>query len=241
MSAGCETHGLKLIVGVYIKETGIEGAKPQITSLSTFTRWDLVILVVIGNESIFNGVCSAEDLAAFITSSKQVFAGAGYTGPVTTTETLNVLQQHKGALCEAIDVVGANIHPFFNSATPASEAGNFVKGQLDIVDTLCPGKTGINLETGWPSAGNCNGQACPGPVFQSIAVKAIRKAVGGKSVMFSYHNDDWKNLGQFDCERSWGISSLFDIVGDVIQGVADVVDGVGEAVGDVADAVKSTA
>ncbi|KFY56211.1 hypothetical protein V497_06446 [Pseudogymnoascus sp. VKM F-4516 (FW-969)] len=232
VSAGCEAHGLSLIVGVYIKETGIEGAKPQITSLSTFTRWDLVVLVVIGNESIFNGVCSAEELAQFITSSKQVFAGAGYTGPVTTTETLNVLQQHKDVLCQAIDVVGANIHPFFNSATPASEAGKFVKGQLDIVETLCPGKSGINLETGWPSAGNCNGLACPGPILQKIAIKSIAKAVGGKSVMFSYHNDDWKNLGQFDCERSWGISSLFDIVGGVLEGVADVVD-------DVADAVKS--
>ncbi|OBT51369.1 hypothetical protein VE04_08890 [Pseudogymnoascus sp. 24MN13] len=226
VSAGCEAHGLQLIVGVYIKETGIEGAKPQITSLSTFTRWDLVILVVIGNESIFNGVCSAEELAAFIISSKQVFQGAGYTGPVTTTETLNVLQQHKGALCQAIDVVGANIHPFFNSATKAEDAGTFVKGQLDIVDQLCPGKTGINLETGWPSAGNCNGEACPGPFKQAAAIKSIRKAVGGKSVVFSYHNDNWKNLGQFDCERSWGISSLFDAVGAVVDGVVDVVDSI---------------
>lgn len=230
VSAGCEAHGLNMIVGVYIKETGIEGAKPQITSLSTFTRWDLVVLVVIGNESIFNGVCSAEELAAFITSSKSVFAGAGYTGPVTTTETLNVLQQHKDVLCTAIDVVGANIHPFFNSDTVASDAGKFVKGQLDIVDQLCPGKTGINLETGWPSAGKCNGVACPGPVFQSVAIKSIREAVGGKSVVFSYHNDDWKSLGAFDCERSWGISSLFDIVGAVVDGVADVVEGVADAV-----------
>jgi exo-beta-1,3-glucanase (GH17 family) len=230
VSAGCAAHGLQLIVGVYIKETGIEGAKPQITSLSTFTRWDLVILVVIGNESIFNGVCSAEELAAFITSSKQVFQGAGYTGPVTTTETLNVLQQHKDVLCGAIDVVGANIHPFFNSATKAEDAGTFVKGQLDLVDQLCPGKTGINLETGWPSAGICNGEACPGPFKQAAAIKSIREAVGGKSVVFSYHNDDWKNLGQFDCERSWGISSLFDIVGAVVDGVVDVVDSVEGAV-----------
>ncbi|KFY09648.1 hypothetical protein V492_05412 [Pseudogymnoascus sp. VKM F-4246] len=239
VSAACEAHGLQLIVGVYIKETGIEGARPQITSLSTFTRWDLVVLVVIGNESIFNGFCSAEELASFITSSKETFAQAGYTGPVTTTETLNVLQQHKGALCDAIDVVGANIHGFFNSATIASEAGKFVKGQLDLVDQLCPGKTGINLETGWPSAGKCNGLACPGPVLQSIAIKSIREAVGGKSVVFSYHNDDWKNLGQFDCERSWGISSLFDIIGAVVGGVGDIVESVGDAVEDVGDAIKN--
>lgn len=209
VSAGCEAHGLTMIIGVYINGSGIEGAKPQITDLQNFTRWHLVVLVVIGNESIFNGVCSATDLAIFISTSKTVFQGCGYTGPVTTTETLNVLEQHASTLCPVIDVVGANIHPFFNSGVVASEAGNFVKGQLDIVDSLCPGKTGINLETGWPSAGKCNGAACPGQEAQSQAVTSIRKAVGGKSVMFSYMNDEWKNPGEFDCEKSWGISGLF--------------------------------
>lgn len=209
VSAGCEAHGLSLIVGVYINGEGISGAQPQITDLAAFTRWNLVVLVVIGNESIFNGACSASELAQFITSSKSVFEGAGYTGPVTTTETLNVLQQYSSVLCPVVDVVGANIHPFFNSDVIASDAGNFVKSQLDMVESLCPGKSGINLETGWPSAGNCNGLACPGKVLQSIAVQSIRSVIGGKSVMFSYVDDDWKSLGQFDCERSWGISSLF--------------------------------
>ncbi|KFY06137.1 hypothetical protein V491_08835, partial [Pseudogymnoascus sp. VKM F-3775] len=76
----------------------------------------------------------------------------------------------------------------------------------------------------------CNGLACPGTAAQATAIKSIREAVGGKSVVFSYHNDDWKNLGPFDCERSWGISSLFDIVGAVVDGVADVVEDVTDAV-----------
>lgn len=209
VSAACEAHGLTMIVGVYINEKGIAAAQPQITDLQNFKRWHIVVLVVIGNESIFNGACSAEDLAVFITTSKTVFRDCGYTGPVTTTETLNVLQQHTTVLCPVIDVVGCNIHPFFNSDVAASDAGSFVKNQLDIVETLCPGKSGINLETGWPSAGICNGAACPGPDNQAAAVSSIRSHVGGKSVMFSYINDDWKGLGPFDCERSWGISSLF--------------------------------
>lgn len=209
VSSACEVYKLTMIVGVYINGSGIEGARPQITDLATFTRWHLVVLVVIGNESIFNGVCSAPELANFIRTSKEVFISAGYTGPVTTTETLDVLEQHMDVLCPVIDVVGANIHAFFNSGVTASEAGSFVKSQLDIVESLCPGKSGINLETGWPSAGICNGAACPGPDAQAIAIADIREKIGGKSVMFSYKNDGWKNPGQFECERSWGISTLY--------------------------------
>ena len=209
VSSACDAHGLTMIIGVYINGSGISGAQPQITDLVAFTRWHLVVLVVIGNESIFNGACSAGDLANFISSSKSAFAGAGYTGPVTTTETVNVLQQYTDILCPVVDVVGANIHPFFNSDVVASQAGSFVKSQLDIVETLCEGKSGINLETGWPSEGSCNGKACPGIVEQSLAVASIRSAVGGKSVMFSYVNDPWKALGEFGCEQFWGLITLF--------------------------------
>jgi exo-beta-1,3-glucanase (GH17 family) len=205
----CAKHGLTMIIGIYIKETGIAGAQSQLEDLKSFAHWSIVDLVVVGNEAIFSGFCSAESLVQFITTCKTAFAGCGYTGPITTTEPLNVLQQYAGTLCGAIDVVGCNIHPFFNADVDASSAGSFVKGQLDIVDGLCPGKSGYNLETGWPSAGRCNGKACPGPSEQAAAIGSIRSAVGGKSVMFSYINDEWKDLGEFGCERSWGISGLF--------------------------------
>lgn len=209
VSKACETYGLTMIVGVYIKSDGVAGAQPQIDELCQFTRWSLVSLVVIGNEAIFSGAVTASGLAQFISESKTAFKAAGYSGPVTTTETLNVLQQYTAELCPVVDIVGCNIHAFFNSDVTASSAGSFVAGQLAIVEELCPGKAGINLETGWPSAGICNGAACPGQSEQSTAIRGIRNAVGGKSVMFSYTNDEWKEPGEFGCERSWGIEGLF--------------------------------
>lgn len=208
VGAGCAAVGLKMIIGVFIESSGISGAQEQVTEIIAWGQWSLVELIVIGNEAIFNGFCSPSDLASFISSAKSAFAGAGYSGPCTTTEPLNILQEHSDIICEVVDIVGCNIHPFFNGAIDASSAGSFVAGQLSIVEELCVGKTAINLETGWPSAGQCNDAACPSPANQQTAIDAILAAAGGKSVILSFANDLWKDPGAFGCEQSWGMIDI---------------------------------
>ncbi|KAG9236306.1 putative beta-glucosidase btgE [Amylocarpus encephaloides] len=210
IGAAAEANGLRLILGIFISNTGISGASQQVTEIISWGKFNLVDLIVIGNEAVFNGYCTASALASFITECKSKFSGAGYSGPCTTTEPLNTWQANAGALCGVVDVVGCNIHPFFNANVAASEAGPFTASQLKIVDGLCPGKTGINLETGWPSGGTCNGKACPGKAEQVTALKSIADSVGGKSVMFSYVDDPWKPAGEFGCEQHWGAIHAFE-------------------------------
>jgi exo-beta-1,3-glucanase (GH17 family) len=209
VGASCAAIGLELIVGIFVDNKGIGGAQTQVTDLTNFKHWDIVVLVVVGNECVFNGYATAGALVSFIQSCRSSFASVGYTGPITTTEPLNVLQANAGTLCGAIDVVGCNIHPFFNSDVTAATAGSFVASQLAIVEGLCPGKQGINLETGWPSAGTCNGKACPSQENQAVAVASIAAACGGKSIMFSFIDDMWKKPGAFSCEQSWGVAHLW--------------------------------
>jgi len=203
--------GLKMILGVFISDKGISVAAEQVSDIVSWAQWDLVELIVIGNEAVFNKYCTAQELADFISSSKSKFSGAGYTGQCTTTEPLNIWQQSgvTDILCPVVDVTGANIHPFFNADVTPDQAGSFTASQLQIVDSLCSGKSGINLECGWPSSGQCNGKACPGEDHQATAIKNIRDAVGGKTAMFSYTNDLWKQPGDLDCEQFWGAIHLF--------------------------------
>jgi len=213
VGAACEAHGLKMIIGVFIDETGIgggSGAAEDVTAILAWGKWSLVELIVIGNEAVFNNYCSASELAGFISSTKSSFKSAGYSGPCTTTEPLDVLQANTGALCEVLDLVGCNIHPYFNGAVLPSDAGKFVKGQLDLVDALCAGKTGITLETGWPHSGNPNGVSIPSTANQLAALESIAEVVGGKSVVLSYFDDSWKmsNPGACNCEPYFGISEI---------------------------------
>jgi exo-beta-1,3-glucanase (GH17 family) len=213
IGGACAQYGLKMILGIFIDVTGIQGAQcqEQVTEIAAWAKWELVELLVIGNEAIFNGWCTASELAAFIQVCKNTFS---YTGPYTTTEPLNIWQESEttSALCSIIEYVGCNIHPFFNADISSSQAGAFVASQLQIVDGLCSGLTGVNLETGWPSYSSpCNGAACGTTTDQAIAIQGIADSSGGISVILSYANDLWKDAGDFSCEQSWGAIDLYPI------------------------------
>jgi exo-beta-1,3-glucanase (GH17 family) len=206
----CKELSLNMILGVYIDDSGVSGAQEQVTAISKWAQWGMVELIVVGNEAIQSGFVDAASLATFIKSAKSSFTAAGYTGKVTTTEPIDVWEKSGAAsLCSAVDLVGANIHPFFNADVTAEKAGEFAKSEFDILEKICGGKDVINLETGWPNAGDANGAAIPGASEQKIAVQSIAKAVGSKSIFFSYANDLWKSPGDFNVEQHWGCADVF--------------------------------
>lgn len=208
----CKKHGLKLIVGVFVKGScsyDSPDVKEQVDAIAQWGDWERVDLVVIGNESIMNGKCSAGQLKELINSCKSKWSG--YSGPYTIAETLDIWQRPEvpATLCPVVDIVGANVHAFFNPNVKAEDAGIFVKGQLDILGRMCPGKEALNLECGWPNGGQCNGAACGSPEDQRMALDSIRKEVGDKSVFFSFKNDKWKKGDALDVESHFGTSSYF--------------------------------
>ncbi|KAL6920086.1 hypothetical protein ACHAPO_001047 [Fusarium lateritium] len=213
VAPACKKYGVEMIVGVFVKASGCSYETPeikeQVDALAKWAQWDQVKLFTVGNEAIMNNFCSPDELAELISVVKEKCSG--YNGPYTIAETLNIWQREdvKGAICGVVDVTGANIHPYFNSEVTPQSAGEFVQGQLDLLSEICKGNDVINLECGWPSAGECNGSACPGKKEQAEAIKSIRKTCGDKTVFFSYEDDLWKEPGDCNCERSWGCKSSF--------------------------------
>ena len=213
VGAAAEKHGIRMIIGVFVKASGcsydVPEIKEQVDAIAKWGKWDVVDLFVVGNEAVMNNYCSASQLRELIKVVKTKCSS--YTGPYTIAETLNIWQRSdvSSAICDVIDYTGANIHPYFNPEVAPSKAGDFVKGQLDLLDKICPGKKAFNLECGWPTDGVCNGEACPGSSEQIEAIVSIREKCGGKTVFFSFENDMWKEPGDCLCEQSWGSKSCF--------------------------------
>ncbi|KAJ5463356.1 hypothetical protein N7475_008300 [Penicillium sp. IBT 31633x] len=206
----CKELGIKMILGVFIDGSGVSGAQDQVDAICKWAEWSMVELIVVGNEAIQSGAIDAPGLASFIKSASETFKKSGFSGSITTTEPTDVWKNYGAStLCSAVDVVGANIHPFFNADTTAEKAGAFAKQEFELLDEICKGKDVINLETGWPNAGDANGAAIPGKSEQAVAIKAIADAVGSKSIFFSYSDDTWKNPGEFNVEQHWGCSEVF--------------------------------
>ncbi|KAI1404722.1 glycoside hydrolase family 17 protein [Hypoxylon fuscum] len=216
VGSACAKHGLKMVLGIFIDAPGCDANNPsvteQISTIKSWAQWELVDLISVGNEAMFHGYCQPQELANLITKCKGEFSG--YEGKWTTAETVNIWQQSdvSSALCGVVDTVGANAHAFFNTETTASQAGQFVKGQLDIIDEICPGKPGIVLESGWPSAGKTMGLAVPGVSQQAEATESIIKECGERVVLFSLTSDSWKDHNTAcGCEPFFGLASVLGI------------------------------
>jgi exo-beta-1,3-glucanase (GH17 family) len=211
VATGSKKHGLDIILGVFIDKTGVQASWDQVDAIGAWGQskgWDNVVLVVVGNEAVFNGYVSGPELATYITQVKSFLAGKGYGGWVTTTEPVNIIQANKDCLAPVVDVAGANIQPYFTSSVSASGAGDFVLGQLALVEAAL-GKTAYNLECGWPSQGKANGAAVPSKEDQKTAILDIIAKAGKKTVVFSYEDDSWKGDDEFSVEKYWGCGDIF--------------------------------
>ncbi|BCS21222.1 putative cell wall glucanase (Scw11) [Aspergillus puulaauensis] len=210
----CKTHGMKMILGVFTDGT----EKQQVEEIAKWAQWDVVSLIVAENEAITGGSFQPAEVVGMIKKWKSTWEAAGYTGKVTIAEPIDVWLKYGDTLCPAVDILGANLHPFFNAEFSAAEAGELVGNQIRDLKQVCSGKDVINLETGWPNNGNANGKAIPSRSEQSTAIKALEKAVGDVSVFFSYTDDLWKlkqkgasgSAGnEFNVETHWGCFDQF--------------------------------
>jgi exo-beta-1,3-glucanase (GH17 family) len=210
IGAAVRANGMKMIVGVFIGGGGIGAAQSQVGDIASWgaSNWDIVSMIVVGNEAVSAGACDAGSLAAFVASAKGTFQAAG-SGciPVTTTDTVAIMLQHADVFCPVVDVIGANIETYFNGGVLAAAAGTFAAAQLAMVQALCGGtKEYYNLESGWPSGGGNNGASVASSDSQNAAVNSILSSIGARTVIFSFQNDYWKSA---PVDQNFGCAQWF--------------------------------
>jgi exo-beta-1,3-glucanase (GH17 family) len=214
VGAACKQYGLKMIIGIFIESSGIcQDTYNQLNEIVSYFNgnYENVELVAIGNEALFNGYCSGAELAAFISHCASTLKGAGYSGPITTTDTVAALQANAGALCPVIDVVAANMYSFFNGNVSPGDSGTFIAGQIQMLQKSCPNKEVYNLECGWPSQGPSYMNAVPSAENQAAFIKSVMEADScGHTVFFTAENDMWKNDGSPSVEPYFGCLSQFE-------------------------------
>jgi len=138
-------------------------------------------------------------MVSFIEECTTELRAAGYTGIISTAETVGTLQTYP-ELCSAVsEVIHCNIHPYYGN-TASANAGSFVVQQQQLAESIC-GLQVIVSETGWPSAGAADGASVASMLDQGIAVASIFAATGGQVVWFSPYNDLWKAPG---AEQNFG-------------------------------------
>jgi len=209
--------GFRLTLGVYIDSTGTVRGTSDLDAILEWANWgavDVIIIgiipcttsLIVGNEAVSSGFLTSGELVSFIQDATTQLRAAGYSGIISTAETVGTYQSYP-SICECLSgTVHANIHAYFDPNCPSSGAGSFVVSQQGLVESACGGSTVIVSETGWPSAG---GDDRTTPSDQATAISSISAATNGDVTFFSYSDDAWKAPG---IEQHFGISPRWCIV-----------------------------
>jgi exo-beta-1,3-glucanase (GH17 family) len=209
-------YNKKVVMGAfYLDDASLRrDVQILIDSANANGGWGNVDTITVGNEDVNKGSASPAQVITAVGTARSMLRGAGYSGPIVHVDTQNAILANP-ELCghAAGDYIAANIHPFFNPNTPASQAGSFIAGQVRAL-RLC-GATSWKrktlrvrvMETGWPKDGNANGAAVPSKPNQQQAISSIKQALGSDVFLFSAFNNYWmpNNAGTFNTEHFWGI------------------------------------
>jgi exo-beta-1,3-glucanase (GH17 family) len=202
----------KILAGIWLTTRGgSEDIDAYIQTLFQAVRdnggsWDIIAGVSVENERVND---RDETVSAVVDAVNRARAGlkkSGFNGPVAAVETAPAILDNP-AICEASDVVMANIHPFFDNHVNAEGAGQFVKDQVSLIKNKCGNKRVIVTESGWPSAGDAHDNAVPSPANQRTAIDSLKAAFSGDLFFHNAFDAAWKTdwQGSYNAETHWGI------------------------------------
>ena len=161
-----DEFGLRVTVGAWIDKHEERNAREIQAAIALARRHGNVNSVIVGNETIYRGDETVDDLIKKIQQVKH-----SVSVPVSTGEIWNVWIEHP-ELVSAVDYIAAHILPYWEGFSGQQA----VDQAIIIYDKLrqaYPGKRIVIAEFGWPSAGYNLKNAVPGRIEQAEVLRSF--------------------------------------------------------------------
>ncbi|KAF4541472.1 Cell wall protein [Lasiodiplodia theobromae] len=180
--------------------------------------------VIVGNEVLYRKDLSSTELAKILGDVKKNLTDHNWDLPLATSDLGDNWTED---LAEEVDVVMANIHPFFagvEASQAASWTWSFWQNHDVAVTKNLQGKTHVISETGWPSGGgnDCGESTCTSDTQGSVAgvdemniflddwvCSALKN--GTEYFWFELFDEPWKimyNTKNENWEDKWGLMTV---------------------------------
>ncbi len=194
--------GLKVAVGAWVDKDEKRNERELRAAVDLVRKNRNVNALVVGNETIFRGEKSVDELIELIHQAKREVGGAA---PVTTGEIWHVWIEHP-ELASAVDFIAAHILPYWEGFSEQQAVDQAVIIYNKLREAF-PGKRIVIAEFGWPSAGYNRKDADPGQLEQAAVLRSFvarAEALGMDYNIIEAFDQPWKSF-EGSVGAYWGI------------------------------------
>jgi exo-beta-1,3-glucanase (GH17 family)/cellulose synthase/poly-beta-1,6-N-acetylglucosamine synthase-like glycosyltransferase len=197
--------GLRVSVGAWIDKNTKRNDLEMRNVIDLARKHRNIDSVVVGNETIFRGEQTTDELIAKIHRVKRETSI-----PVTTGEIWNAWLDHP-ELASAVDFIAAHVLPYWEGISETAAVDQAIR-IYDMHRQAYPGKRIVIAEFGWPSAGYNRRAATPDPLIQARVLRSFvnrAEALGIDYNIIEAYDQPWKTFeggvgpywGMFDTSR----------------------------------------
>lgn len=196
-------HGLNTLVGAWLGDDKDDNEE-EIEALIKLAKEGYVDVAAVGNEVLYRGDLTLEELVGYIKRVKDALKGTGV--PVGYVDAYYEFSRHP-IIVEHSDVILANLYPYWEGCPIEYALGHMQAMYGQVVDAA-QGKPIIITETGWPSQGGGLKGAIAGPESaMKYFIDAIRwtKENDIPIYYFSSFDESWKVGPEGEVGAYWGL------------------------------------
>jgi len=194
-------YGIKTMVGAWLGDDP-EINEKEIAGLIQLANEGCVDIAAVGNEVMYRGDLTEEELLSFIYRVKEQITDV----PVGYVDAYYEFS-HRPKITEACDVILANCYPYWEGCD-IDYSLVYMKQMFHQAMDAGNGKKVIISETGWPSQGESLGGAVPS--YDNILKYFINTQVWSQQddieiFYFSSFDESWKVGAEGDVGAFWGL------------------------------------
>lgn len=196
-------HGLNTLVGAWLGDDK-EDNEAEIEALVKLAKEGYVDVAAVGNEVLYRGDLTLEELVGYIKRVKDALKGTGV--PVGYVDAYYEFSRHP-IIVEHSDVILANLYPYWEGCPIEYALGHMQAMYGQVVDAAQE-KPIIITETGWPSQGGGLKGAIAGPESaMKYFIDAMRWTRENDIPIyyFSSFDESWKVGPEGEVGAYWGL------------------------------------
>ena len=182
--------GLRVSVGAWIDKNVDRNNREMRAVIELARKHRNIDSVVVGNETIFRGEQTIDELIRKIQRVKRETSV-----PVTTGEIWHAWIEHP-ELASAVDFIAAHVLPYWEGISETAAVDQAIR-IYDQLRAAYPGKRIVIAEFGWPSAGYNRRDANPDPLMQAAVLRnfVVRaEALGIDYNIIEAYDQPWKTF-----------------------------------------------